>query len=1140
MFFALYLKPNSLDDWSTVEGSPFKDNTLSIGDLGYVMCSTGKYGFDSNYVAAPSKLYRIDQLRKDISLLSENLSAALDGDISVDVDGGLAKSSDVVFDLENVTNFVDSSLLIGREVFLQVGTTSDYPLNETDGIVFKGRVFKVTPKRKVLSLVCRGFLQRVKDKILGEVKNSGEDSVYKSEVAPLSYGLLNDPSSFAPLLLEREGATFKFKANDAKSVSNLVLYDDKNDITFPLASDFEIDEEGYISIKESETTSFYAIGGVSSEGSYPQGIILTEQNRIDVWCPPTVAFSLDLTTLADPSEIHNLVAHSKFQQGTVYSVDGNSYEYVEYKDGYYIFTVAGEDNLPTESSGVLTKVSGDGPNSLDYDWHSAMIYPKIHTEKESYVWRWDDQKADYVMPKGYAGSKTDPIVLKVNEEKFFVLDTAFVFNNDNRYVSTLCNVLRAYRNTVRAEHSCPADLSLEGEVSLFGRFKHEVYPSMLNNVRSVEVEVDTGTYDPYEEISLNPDKLSFAKNDSFIKSKVENLFLMYNKGWTSEANEIKFVDSYGDLSDLPLESDDFIFTVPLGDDPTKLLFLFELTFPAINIESRVTEVYALGCYSSRLTQPYTFNKAENAYIHCGIGWVCGGSTVASPLMQSPKDRGGIVTGIVTQWSQSGVGFQDSDPLQWTWAGGFINYNFVGNFIKDPSPWWPPSEIVDGPSDFTKLDAIQKAFRTWEDRLPASFLSALYVGISTSEVNQRYFRFNNSVKRFKSFEYNPSLLEYYGGSPGEGGNWFNAIPFYSDKKIFTFMDTERASVSKFHDTLDISSLSDFENKRICLAFDIFNNYKFETHHGSTANIEFRVAAPGFLVYFETDITKTRLWWKGEGKVDNTGDLIENPVDIIYDLLVNVLGVDASRIVGDSFDSCKARRPGWKFSFSLYESAQRSAEFLDKILRQAGLVLSETGEGKLYLSDMLPPDITANPKAISKVILDSDDLADWQEEYTGINRIATKFVVRHSKNSIKDSYLKSFETEDTEALKVLDEERKVYLDLDLVKDEYTATEIANIKKMYNRSSIRKLTLRCPLDYLDYEVGDWVIIDDPYVNNTSGKVYKITQNNLKPDISGDKSYLEIKCFESDFYDILLLRITENSDSIRTTEDDASIMIV
>ena len=74
MYSAIYIIPNSVDDWSVA--SPFLGYSLPEGKKGFVMCTTGEYE-ESDYVPLVSKLVDIEEVNKNIRSRSAKLYAAV-------------------------------------------------------------------------------------------------------------------------------------------------------------------------------------------------------------------------------------------------------------------------------------------------------------------------------------------------------------------------------------------------------------------------------------------------------------------------------------------------------------------------------------------------------------------------------------------------------------------------------------------------------------------------------------------------------------------------------------------------------------------------------------------------------------------------------------------------------------------------------------------------------------------------------------------------------------------------------------------------------------------------------------------------------------------------------------------------------
>jgi hypothetical protein len=505
MNYYIAILPNTNDDWTTI--SPFTQ--LLTSESGYAIGSTT----DSNLTT----LKLLTNTLLDISEIDKSINIFSDKGI-----GGIASSGDFSFTVDKIN--VTFTRLIGRsiEVRLSISETS---LSESADVIFTGRIYKVKPDNDSVKIVCRGLIQALKEKEIGTVSNSSSE-VYKSEITPIVYGDQTDDNAFSPLVLDKNLQDIPNLVADNQplsSVDSVVVYDDG------LKKVFEFSQNVNLNSDKNKITLFNDSTIVLKDA------IDNSQGYFDVVDPTTVAFEFSSSTVG-------------LTVGDIYqSEDGvidYQYEFIEEKDGYYIFSVM---NLTVNLAGTLTKVSGSGPSTIDYSYRSEKIDPILFLEQSSET----GDTIDSAKPK--------TLVIKIDDEYLLVYKsyaTLYDGGGNIRYTYTRLYVQRAYYDTIAVSHVDDSKVYFSGGVK---------------DVYSWKTQIKLWTSD----LAGFKSESSGTKID-FVSGDLEDLISMFRLG---------------------VLGDKCVFGATKSDGLEASYFI-DLVFPKLNIKGEVTDAFLLGYYKA--------------------------------------------------------------------------------------------------------------------------------------------------------------------------------------------------------------------------------------------------------------------------------------------------------------------------------------------------------------------------------------------------------------------------------------------------------------------------------------------------------------------------------------------------------------
>lgn len=985
MFTAIYIHPNTNDDWTDTGESPFSGYHLAAGQKGFVL-GTSNICSATEYVFVPSKLADIQDIQRDVDVFRKSRTRLLEGRPQITGVGGLSKSGDFVFVLENVTDTVDEFGLLGRLVIATMRLNSNNIGSIFDeDVIFKGRIFDMTPSKKGLSFTVRSKLQMLKDSVVGAPLSNADNNYAK--IDPIIYGDLTDKEAYAPLKYAGEDISLGLSVGSRviKELSDLVVFDEGAEEGYSSAE--KVTVNGQVLAKSLDNREFV----YSKLDRNPQDTTLY------VFDPPIIAFKTDDT-------ISDLEPRESMYEDSL----GQAYVFVEEKEGYYLFSAPDTETYTAPpKSGILTKIDlgYSGPDTISFTWFSDILPSKLDLMDEIYQNSAEEYVEAKPKPSILTTSTEDELIFIKYSEHDYVTEYGY-------YQGTRLYVERGYLGTD------PVSILDGEELYIYDRskstrswlFKHKISPVGVNKVGSVGYLGSS---------SSSSDIITFD-NELFSISKLNDLLRDPNSITSSDFFEVSFV--HPELSEA-----DFAY-------------LIDLEFPKISLNAKIINIFIGGGYTGQ-TPEHGSTAPDTGYINGSVGWLVGGN----PLQLSTL-------------------YMDNIESDYTFQGIFCS-NFTGAFVKSMNASQPYAVFSKYPG--TALGGVAiNAMAT-----SMFFNTILAIGAKTADEET----FDLKIK-------DPALLQddRYFGAP-------------------------------------IQTFDDLGSQRICLAFRVRSDGTASYLNGK--QLSFRVWAPHFIVHFAVDPTKTKIWWRGKGRVDDSNDLIESPAAVTLDILKSELGVTDAEINWDTFNAALASRVDWKMAFSLHDQPIKFDSLMQKICEQSGLVMGEDLQGRITLTSITPPTSSSGLRSIDTLLLDEGaNLADWEEEFSAIDTLFTDLITYYQHNDLSDKYRNAIEKNEVTGLEalllkaknILDEDRPVALNLDLIRDYSTAVRLANLAGVYNSLPIRFITMRLPLEYKDYRQGEWVTINSPHVPRTLGKIYNIVETTIQPGYLETDPYVKIKVFE------------------------------
>ena len=199
MYTMIAIYPNTNDDW--VNNSPFSGSSLTRD--AFVVGTVASDNFTDTFQRVPGLLTNVGSVSRSIEILGRYSGISKQARKLSGV-GGLAKTSDFTFKLQNTEYIVKPLRLMGRRVEVYVNINGDVLSTSGNTMIFKGSIEKVSPSQTSFDFTCRGDFQRMKEMELGVLLSDTESDVYTSKILPITYGDFTDKSAYMPAVLNKK------------------------------------------------------------------------------------------------------------------------------------------------------------------------------------------------------------------------------------------------------------------------------------------------------------------------------------------------------------------------------------------------------------------------------------------------------------------------------------------------------------------------------------------------------------------------------------------------------------------------------------------------------------------------------------------------------------------------------------------------------------------------------------------------------------------------------------------------------------------------------------------------------------------------------------------------------------------------
>ena len=229
---------------------------------------------------------------------------------------------------------------------------------------------------------------------------------------------------------------------------------------------------------------------------------------------------------------------------------------------------------------------------------------------------------------------------------------------------------------------------------------------------------------------------------------------------------------------------------------------------------------------------------------------------------------------------------------------------------------------------------------------------------------------------------------------------------------------------------------------------------------------------------------------KGRVNTFGDspisyeeyFIENPIEIIYDILRSELGLTNNQIDIQDFKEARLQHLNWKFGFTINKKIN-SKKLIEEIAKSTkcfphfkndGTFSFNTIKDSYTVSDIVEDVEKGDYKTATEI--KEQDVINYSFKKTKPEQIYKQVDVQYEKDYAQDSYLKRtdpYPSGDNQDYYYGIEQDGAVLEFesDYIRHDDTANELRNFLEAQYRNNHLIFNLKLPLSYNQLEVGDLI---------------------------------------------------------------------
>ena len=236
-----------------------------------------------------------------------------------------------------------------------------------------------------------------------------------------------------------------------------------------------------------------------------------------------------------------------------------------------------------------------------------------------------------------------------------------------------------------------------------------------------------------------------------------------------------------------------------------------------------------------------------------------------------------------------------------------------------------------------------------------------------------------------------------------------------------------------------------------------------------------------------------------------DFIQNPIDIIYDILRSELGLSAKQIDVDDYKEAKSAHDDWKFGFTV-DKKIHSKKLIEEIAKSTKCFPNFKNDGTFAFNTI--KNSYSEEDYNSSIYIKEEDVINYSIKKTKPEQIISEVGVKYKKDYSQNSYLKDVFTytdsnynyqkyntfnayPENFAYYGIDEPENSFLEVesDYIRDDHTAHKLREFLFQHYKNDHLIFNIKLPIFYNKINIGD-LIRFDKLLNNMTAHGIDYTQ--------------------------------------------------
>ena len=241
-------------------------------------------------------------------------------------------------------------------------------------------------------------------------------------------------------------------------------------------------------------------------------------------------------------------------------------------------------------------------------------------------------------------------------------------------------------------------------------------------------------------------------------------------------------------------------------------------------------------------------------------------------------------------------------------------------------------------------------------------------------------------------------------------------------------------------------------------------------------------------------------------------IQNPIDIIYDILRSELGLSAEQINEDDYEEARLEHTNWEFAFTLNKK-MNSKELIEDIAKSTKCFPTFRNDGTFGFNTI--KDSYSTSDYDSAHLIKQSDVISYSFKKTKPEQIYNSVDVTYNKDYAENTYKSRTPFQASLELPFYGiENQSLEFESPYIRDEQTAENLRDFLSAHYKNDHLIFNLKLPLQYIDLEIGELVKFTELFQGL---KAYGIDYRVI--DGVGD----------TEFYPLFMITsITKNLDSV------------